>query len=119
MRSLLASLRPRARRVRGVAFLLLVLQGLIAAAPFLEPRNTGDLPRIHMEEKNAPHLDLHSEDTCALCSARTILAIVPLPHRPVREAGHQPPPPVADAQPAASADAFLDHFSRAPPSLLA
>ncbi len=119
MRSPLAFLRPRARRVRGVAFLLLVLQGLIAASPFLEPRNTGDLPRIHMEEKDAPHLDLHSDDTCALCSARTILAIVPLLHRPVRAAGHQPPPLVADAQPAASADALLHNFSRAPPSLRA
>ena len=119
MRSIPASLRPLSWRVRSVAFLLLVLQGLIAASPFYEPRNVADLPRIHMEQKDAPHVDLHNEDTCAVCSARAVFATLPGPICPLIDAGRQAIVSAAAAQLAPSADARVGTLSRAPPSLLA
>ncbi len=65
----LPSLTPR--RLRVTAFLLLVLQGLLAAGPLLEPRHVTDVPRVHAEQKDAQHAGMHNEDSCALCSART------------------------------------------------
>jgi hypothetical protein len=119
MRSIPASLRPLTWRVRSVALLLLVLQGLIAASPFYEPRNVADLPRVHMEQKDAPHVDLHNEDTCAVCSARAVFATLPGPVCPLIEAGRQLVVAAAAAEVSPSADARVGTLSRAPPSLRA
>lgn len=119
MRVLPASLRLLTWRVRSVAFLLLVVQGLIAASPFYEPRNVGDLPRVHMEQKDAPHVDLHNEHTCAVCSARAVFAIVPGPVCPLLDVDRQPIVAAAAVELAPSADARVGTLSRAPPSLRA
>jgi len=119
MRSNPAALRPLTRRVRFVAFLLLVVQGLIAASPFYEPRNVADLPQIHMEQKDAPHVDLHNEHTCAVCSARAVFATLPGPVCPLIDAGRQLIVAAAAAEETSSADARVGTLSRAPPSLRA
>jgi len=102
-----------------VAFLLLVVQALIAASPFYEPRNVGDLPRIHMEQKDATHVDLHNEHTCAVCSARTVFVVLPGPVCPLMVAGRQPMVAATAEQLAPSADVRVGSLSRAPPSLAA
>ena len=119
MRSIPASLRPLTWRVRSVALLLLVLQGLIAASPFYEPRNVADLPRIHMEQKDAPQVDLHNDDTCAVCSARAVFATLPGPVCPLIDADRQSIGAAAAAEQSPSADTRVGTLSRAPPSLRA
>ncbi|MHB1313090.1 MAG: hypothetical protein ACYC3L_13825 [Gemmatimonadaceae bacterium] len=120
MRSPPASPRPLSRRVRSVAFLLLVVQALIAASPFYEPRNVADLPRIHMEQKDATHVDLHNEHTCAVCSARTVFVVLPGPACPLIDAaGRQALVAATAAGLAPSADVRVGPLSRAPPSLSA
>ncbi len=79
---------PTPRRVRVIAFLLLVLQGLVAAGPLLEPRHVADVPRVHAEQKDAQHAGMHNEDTCALCSARTQVSMPTAAEPPFALTGH-------------------------------
>lgn len=102
-------------RARAVALMLLLLQGLIAASPFFEPRNEADLPRIHMEQKDAPHVDLHRDDDCALCSARASFAVPPLPVSPVVEAGCETLVAASDVELIAKSDIRVGKSPRAPP----
>ena len=119
MRILPASPRPRPWRTRSVALLLLVLQGLIAATPFVERRSVSDLPRIHVEQKDAPHLDLHNDDTCALCSVRAEFATPPGAVCPLVETGRPQLVSAGDVDASRSTDARVGNLSRAPPPLTA
>jgi hypothetical protein len=101
-----------------MAFLLLVIQGLIAVSPIGEPRGGGNALQIHVEAQGSSHADLHSDDTCALCAARNAFAAPQVPVAPLTQVGRFAAV-AADREIASpSADGSSAHLSRAPPAPL-
>ena len=65
---------PRRKLLRLASLALLALQGAVALSPLVEGRSEQRLG-AHAEQDGARHLNLHNEDTCALCSARAQTAM--------------------------------------------
>lgn len=118
MRRLLPPRRTSVVRARAMAFLLLVIQGLIAVSPLGEPRGGGNALQVHVEAQGSSHADLHSDDTCALCAARNAFAAPQVPVATLTEVGRLATVAVAREIASPSADGTSAHLSRAPPAPL-
>lgn len=111
-----ATTTARLWRVRAFALLLLLLQGFVVAAPAFEPHDTAGGATVHVEQADARHAGPHDDGTCALCSARNLLASLPPAAAPL--------PPVACERHVAAgastvsipADIRIGNLSRAPPA---
>ncbi len=106
-------------RVRYVALLLFIVQAMVAASPLFERRDNDGPPRVHVEQQDARHPNQHNESRCALCSARATSMLASVPLCPLGPSARRTITHDAAGFAVVSADAGLDHHSRAPPSHLA
>jgi hypothetical protein len=101
-----------------MAFLLLVVQGLIALSPLGEPRAGGSALQVHVEAQGTSHADLHSDDTCALCAARSTFAAPQVPVSLLTVTDRLATVAAVREVASPSAEATSAHLSRAPPALV-
>lgn len=107
--------RTRSWPVRAIALLLLVLQGAQVVLPSLEAREASGPPAVHVEEKDARHVDLHNDATCILCAARGALAALPPSAPSPAVLRHVEAVAASQARVATPADRSVGNLSRAPP----
>ena len=101
---------------RTAAAALVALQAVIAVSPVLEQRDEVR-PYAHVEAQGSRHLAAHDEETCTVCTVRTLLGDVPAEPAALITTATTGRVAFSYEAVVGSTGLALDNHSRAPPAL--